>query len=392
MAIDHIFVDNILESMPLGCMVINGAGEVVFVNAALTAVLGFSREELTSGGWGERFFSREENYEFNQILVDVINQELAQLRRETPYHVQGEDAPRHLAVTSSFLRDQGAVAGIVLLVEDVTELHRRQEREKALFEHLAALQQERSESLRQLALSVAHQVRNPAMTIGGFASLMLKGHRMPEPARQKLDIIREEAVKLERTVKAVAEYASLPQLQRQAVSMPALVQAVSEEARCQCCTVTVDMHCDVKPAVEPSGDSPGEVAAVPPECQPQLPGGVLLVDPTQVRRALRAVYANAFEAAVDGKVRVETDVLPGRQGVVVRIRDDGCGIASKDMPFIFDPFFTTKPGNVGMGLCEARLIMLEHHGDVAVESQPGAGATVVLTFPYVPEHPTRGAA
>ncbi|AGW14654.1 sensor histidine kinase [Megalodesulfovibrio gigas] len=362
MAIDHIFVDNILESMPQGCMVINAAGEVVFVNAAITAVLGFSREELTGGGWGERFFSREENYEFNQILVDVINQEPIHLRRETPYSFPGEDAPRRLAVTSSFLRDQGAVAGIVLLVEDVTELHLRQAREKALFEHVHALQQERSESLRRLALSVAHQVRNPAMTIGGFASLLLRGVRLPEQARQKLDIIREEAVKLERTVKAVAEYASLPQLERQAVSVSELVQAVSEEARCQYCSVTADMQCSV-------------------HCLP----GPLMVDPVQVRRALRAVYVNALEAAVDGRVRVETDVQPGPQGVAVRIKDDGCGISPKDMPFIFDPFFTTKPGNVGMGLCETRLIMLEHHGEVTVESKPGAGATVTLRFPCTPD-------
>lgn len=359
MSIDHIFVDNILDSMPLGCMVINGAGEVVFVNAALTSVLGFSREALTSGNWGEQFFARAENYEFNQILVDVINLEPTQLRRETPYQHPEYPELRQLAVTSSFLRDGDTVAGIVLLVEDITELHLRQVREKALFENLAALQEERSESLRRLALSVAHQVRNPAMTIGGFASLLLKSPRVPEQARQKLGIIREEAVKLERTVQAVADYASLPQLERQSVSMPELVQAVAEEARGSCGELTTELECTVHCGTH-----------------------TLMMDPHQIRRALRAVYANAFEAAVDGRVTVATDILPGKDGVTVRIKDDGCGIAPQDMPFIFDPFFTTKPGNVGMGLCEARLIMLEHQGEVAVHSVPGQGATVTLMFPY----------
>lgn len=364
MSIDGIFVDSILESMPLGCMIINAMGEVVLVNDALSELLGFTRQELTSDDWGERFFSRQDNHQFNQILVDVINQEPQHLQRETPYTLPGEVAPRRLSVTSSFLRSGGDVAGIVLLVEDVTERYARLEREAILYHDLAGMQQERSESLRRLALSVAHQVRNPAMTIGGFASLMLKGQLMPDQARQKLGIIREEAVKLERTVKAVASYASLPQMQRRSISVPELVRTVVEEAKCECCKVVREVECDT-------------------DCQVQH----LMADPDQVRHALRAVFTNAFESAIEGKVRVEVEVSPGEEAVRIIIKDNGGGISKDDMPFIFDPFFTTKPASVGMGLCEARLILLEHHGSVHVESQPGQGATVTLLFPYSHDEP-----
>ena len=63
--------------------------------------------------------------------------------------------------------------------------------------------------------------------------------------------------------------------------------------------------------------------------------------------------------------------------VHIEVIDNGAGIDPEALPRLFDPFFTTKePGKgTGLGLSIARSIMLEHDGDIVVESQPGAGAT-----------------
>ena len=70
-----------------------------------------------------------------------------------------------------------------------------------------------------------------------------------------------------------------------------------------------------------------------------------------------------------------------RQGVLVEVIDDGCGISRENMGRVFDPFFTTKPKGVGMGLAIARKIVQAHEGEILMESQEGKGTAVKVWLP-----------
>ncbi|HLZ26799.1 MAG TPA: ATP-binding protein [Chloroflexota bacterium] len=69
--------------------------------------------------------------------------------------------------------------------------------------------------------------------------------------------------------------------------------------------------------------------------------------------------------------------------VEVRIHDTGRGISAEQLPRVFDPFFTTRPvgGGTGMGLAVCYGIVARHSGSIAIESQPGSGATVTVRLP-----------
>jgi signal transduction histidine kinase len=91
---------------------------------------------------------------------------------------------------------------------------------------------------------------------------------------------------------------------------------------------------------------------------------------------LNQVWANLLQNALDavpasGEVTVSARAEKG--AVVVRVTDDGSGIAPEVQPRIFDPFFTTKPEGqgVGLGLDMVRRIVRSHQGDVEFESGPG---------------------
>jgi len=91
---------------------------------------------------------------------------------------------------------------------------------------------------------------------------------------------------------------------------------------------------------------------------------------------LNQVWANLLKNALDavragGEVRITAQTENG--AVVVRVIDDGPGIAPEVQPRIFDPFFTTKPmgEGVGLGLDMVRRIVRSHQGDVEFESRPG---------------------
>ena len=67
--------------------------------------------------------------------------------------------------------------------------------------------------------------------------------------------------------------------------------------------------------------------------------------------------------------------------VVVTISDTGLGISDEAKSRIFEPFFTTKPHGVGMGLAVVHRIVTSHGGTVNMDSTPGSGTSVTLTFP-----------
>ena len=92
----------------------------------------------------------------------------------------------------------------------------------------------------------------------------------------------------------------------------------------------------------------------------------------QLEQVWMNVLDNAFDA-VDVGGHVAVTAKPEGHSLVVRIIDDGPGIASEDQSRIFDPFFTTKgPGQgIGLGLDIARTHVRTHGGDIDFDSRPG---------------------
>jgi len=73
----------------------------------------------------------------------------------------------------------------------------------------------------------------------------------------------------------------------------------------------------------------------------------------------------------------------GAARVVMRVVDNGRGIASENLERVFDPFFTTKAAGsgVGLGLSICQRIVLTNHGTIRVESESGAGTAVTICLP-----------
>jgi signal transduction histidine kinase len=113
----------------------------------------------------------------------------------------------------------------------------------------------------------------------------------------------------------------------------------------------------------------------PPALPPDLPPLYA------VRDQLVQVFLNLILNAIDATDRtgtVELGVQRGPGGVTVVVRDDGCGIAEKDVPRLFQPYFTTKKHGTGLGLFVTRKLVTDHGGTVTFES--GGGGTVFRVF------------
>ena len=103
-------------------------------------------------------------------------------------------------------------------------------------------------------------------------------------------------------------------------------------------------------------------------------------DEWHLQQAFMNLLLNAVEAMGNGgELTVVTESANG--GVKISIRDTGTGIASEHLPHVFDTFFTTKKHGTGLGLAIAKRIVAEHCGVIEVQSQPGHGATFIITLP-----------
>jgi signal transduction histidine kinase len=122
--------------------------------------------------------------------------------------------------------------------------------------------------------------------------------------------------------------------------------------------------------------------------EPSLPP--LAADPVALRRILENVVGNAVDSlnAGSGHVAVTTMTTDdARPSIRIVIRDTGKGMTREELDRAFDDFYTTKSGGTGLGLSIVRRLVMDLHGSLRVESEPGVGTTVVLDFPVSTETP-----
>ena len=123
----------------------------------------------------------------------------------------------------------------------------------------------------------------------------------------------------------------------------------------------------------------GETAAITLRLDPKAPP--VTADPLVIRRILENVVSNALDATrhVSGGVTIMTE--PAGGDVCVTIADNGCGMNPDELRSAFSDFFTTKPNGTGLGLSIVRRLVRDVNGVLRVDTAPGSGTRVTLTFP-----------
>ncbi len=108
-------------------------------------------------------------------------------------------------------------------------------------------------------------------------------------------------------------------------------------------------------------------------------------DDAQLQQAFMNLLINALDAmGTNGVLTVTTETLkatPGGSQLCINIQDTGVGIAPENLERLFEPFFTTKRSGTGLGLAISHRIVLEHHGQIRVASNPGKGSQFSLSLP-----------
>jgi signal transduction histidine kinase/ActR/RegA family two-component response regulator len=269
-----------------------------------------------------------------------------------------------LEVSSFPIKDEesGRITGIVEFVRDITE-QRRLENQLA--------QAERMDSIGRLAGGIAHDFNNLLMGIQGNASLM---RSQLEPRHPCVDYLQ----KIDTYVKNASEltgrllgFARGGKYQVQATNLNPVVKE------------NLDMFERTKKELRIRSTFDADLWSTE-------------VDKGQINQVFLNLFVNAWEAMPSGgELRVKTEnvfldenfamthEVPAGKYVKVAVSDTGFGMDEMTKARIFDPFFTTKEKGrgTGLGLASAYGIVRNHHGILAVDSQPQQGATFSVFLP-----------
>jgi len=221
--------------------------------------------------------------------------------------------------------------------------------------HARLLRAERHAAFGRIAAQMAHELRNPLVSIGGYARRIQKS--APAEFAESAQIIAEEVVRLETILANLLDVTSptAPRKSRTALADVAegtlrLLAPQLDSARVQ-----------VVRAFDPS---------VPP----------VDVDPLHLKQILLNLIRNAVQAMPDGGTLT---LRTGRENgsALLAVEDTGVGIPAVDLESIFDPFWSSRPGGTGLGLAISQKLARDNGGDLAIASEEGRGTTCRIRFP-----------
>ncbi|MFQ5482492.1 MAG: ATP-binding protein [Nitrospinaceae bacterium] len=234
------------------------------------------------------------------------------------------------------------------------------------------VQSEKLAALGELSAEVAHEIKNPLVSIGGFAR-RLSGKlaacaqtgtppQDPGPLARYADIIVHEVEHLETVLKNILAYSKSGPPVLEACEFPPLVHEVLQYFEADFRQHAVQARLDFS-------QDPGPVS----------------MDREKVKQVLINVVFNALESMSEGgELLISAEggaSLDGAPRAVLKVEDTGGGIPREVFENIFNPFFTTKKGGTGLGLAISRKLMENQGGEIRVENNLRKGVTVSLHLP-----------
>ncbi len=342
--------ENVIESISVGVLVVDPDGHITLWNSTIQAFYGLDREAAI-GRRIEDIFPVP-LIEAMKSLLDGPGWATRETRSLFKTHLKTAEGREHRTniTMTPFVGDGSIEAGVLILIEDVTE--------KTQLEN-QLLQSEKLSSIGLFAAGVAHEVNTPLTGISTYAQLLLKKMSPEDDSYEPLKKIESQSFRASRIVNGLLNFARIDNSDFHELSLNSLMMDTVSLLEHQFKSCNIELDVDLDPYLPKTQGNDGK---------------------------LQQVFMNLFMNARDampkgGKVTVRTHQSDG--SAFVEVHDSGCGISADHIKRIYDPFFTTKEvgKGTGLGLSVSYGIIQEHSGTIRVESRPNEGTTFRVQLP-----------
>lgn len=346
------FNESIVESVNVGLLAVNEAGQIIRCNTTFEDMMGLSREQAIGKPVEEVF---DEAFAAN--LSNILGKSrwhLTEIRNA--YKLNTSDSKGRsliLNVAVAPLRSvSNAQTGAIIVLENVSSRVKLEE---------TLQQSEKLSSIGLLAAGVAHEVNTPLTGVSSYTQMLLGMIPETDPKHALLQKMQRQTDRASNIVGNLLNFSRTGNaIESSEIDINKLLddtlQLLEPQLRKSNVTV-VKNYSAASPMVFGNGG--------------------------KLQQVFTNLVLNARDAIFDGgSITLNTDVTDGDE-VIIEVADTGEGIPAENLGKIFDPFFTTKGvGNgTGLGLAVTYGIVQEHAGTIEARSEKGSGTVFKLVFP-----------
>jgi len=337
------YMEILLRNVAAGVIGVDPEGRITNINDSAAQIFRVKREEML----GQPARSLLPPGEHPELLEFAAAARRSGRTMEKHIHLTYPDKTLYLLLKTTALKgDSGQDLGLVTVFEDLTELERAQ----------------RQAAWREVARSIAHEVKNPLTPIKLAAQRLRRRYlgKIADDGKvfdECTQIISDQVDEIKNLVNEFSHFARLPHLALAPHDLNALVREA------------LTLYQEVQPRVTLNF-----------EPDPSLP--LIPLDQEQMKRVLLNLVDNALTSIPDtGTITLSVQGEPEAERVKLIVADTGTGITDRDKGRVFEPYFSTKRGGTGLGLAIVNSIVADHEGHIQVEDNEPHGTRFIIELP-----------
>jgi two-component system, LuxR family, sensor kinase FixL len=362
-----------IEQSPVGQLIVDPEGRVLFVNTSFATMLGYRADELVGRRWDELICSLWRNGDSTWFSAT----QLASLANSNTAHQVGAGVGKDgshvlIEIACASIRYNELPCTLVATI-DLTHQAEARAVELASRQRLRDLETQfhrlsRLLSANEIASAIAHELNQPLSAIVNNAQAVQRGMRTGRLSEQEIGeamhSLAQEAIRAGEIVRNLRRLMCGDTTSFAPTSLRDLIHDVA-----QLCEPALQAH-QIRLAWEVE-------TALPEIC----------LDRVAIQQVLVNLLQNAVDATVTGNPAerlIRLDARAGDDGVVIEVADLGCGLPARRNQ-LFDAYFTTKAHGIGLGLSICSRIVTSHGGQIWAEDNQPRGAVFRLCLPLTSE-------
>ena len=342
------YLASVLNSTESVIISTNCNGEIVTANEA--ALKFFGLKKIGGNFLGEVAKNRDQ-YNLCKIIRQVARENKSLNFKEMVFsNTRGRRKIFSVAI-SPLNNSKNEVVGVVIIATDITT-KKIMERQFEQIKQFAAL--------GEVAAGVAHDIKNPLMSIRGCSRILQK-ELFDQPQHMKfLEPIIQEVDRINEVVEQMMSYGNI--IEKNGYALIDINEVLEK------CINVIHFHKGCK------------YITIQKEFADALP--LVKGNNVQLQQAFINIMINAVQAIeAEGLIKIESHYEREKKHLHIVITDNGKGIKTHELKRIFMPFYTTKEQGSGLGLAIVKRVIKEHKGSTVIKSKPNLGTRVDVLLP-----------
>lgn len=338
------YIETVLSNVPAGVLSIDELGRITAINKVAEELLGIENGSIVGKNYSD-VLPQNEKEPIEEMIKEMKDTGVETLERQI--NVKFKDKDIVVLINLTILKDENNnPIGMVAVLDDLTQM----------------LKVQRMMAWREVAQSIAHEIKNP------LTPIQLSAQRL---RKKYLDRLGSDG-------KAFDECTST--IIKQVEELKTLVDEFSKFAR--------------MPKVDPTPNDLNEIVmksialyknahrdiSLNADIDRAIP--IMEIDRNQIKRVLLNLIDNSI-TSMDGRgeitIRTRYDIT--RRIVTLEVIDTGCGIPDEDKVKLFEPYYSTKRSGTGLGLAIVSKIIADHNGYIMVKDNIPKGTRIIIELP-----------